>query len=90
MSAWHWHGLKRFGLPAICLDARHAKAALSVQLNKSDRNDARGLAQVVRTGWCREVAVKGWDSQLVRSLLTSRAQLVRLRVDLANQIRRES
>ena len=41
----------------------------------------------MRTGWYREVMVKGMDSQLVRSLLTTRAQLVRMRVDLANQIR---
>ena len=45
------------------------------------------LAQIVRTGWYREVAVKSVDSHLVRSLLTTRAQLVRMRVDLANQIR---
>jgi transposase len=64
-----------------------AKAALALQLNKTDRNDARGLAQIVRTGWYREVAVKGVDSQLIRSMLTARAQLVRMRVDLANQIR---
>ncbi len=87
LSAWHWHELKKLGLPMVCLDARHAKAALSLQLNKSDRNDARGLAQIVRTGWYREVMVKSMDSQLVRSLLTTRAQLVRMRVDLANQIR---
>src|ERR1044071_376126 len=68
-------------------DPRHAKAALALQLNKSDRNDARGLAQIVRTGWYREVVVKSVDSHLVRSLLTTRAQLVRMRVDLANQIR---
>jgi transposase len=58
-----------------------------LQLNKSDRTDARGLAQIVRTGWYREVAVKNVDSHLVRSRLTARAQLVRMRVDLANQIR---
>ncbi len=55
--------------------------------NKSDRNDARGLAQVVRTGWHREVMAKSMDSQRVRSSLTTRAQLVRMRVDLTNQIR---
>lgn len=87
LSSWHWHELKRLGLPLVCLDARHAKAALSLQLNKTDQNDARGLAQIVRTGWYREVAVKSVDSQLLRSLLTTRAQLVRMRVDLANQIR---
>ena len=87
LSAWHWHELRKLEVPVVCLDARHAKAALSMQLNKSDRNDARGLAQIVRTGWYREVMVKSMDSQLVRSLLTTRAQLVRMRVDLANQIR---
>ena len=87
LSSWHWHELRKAGLPVVCLDARHAKAALALQLNQTDRNDARGLARIVRTGWYREVAVKSVDSQLVRSLLTTRAQLVRMRVDLANQIR---
>lgn len=87
LSAWHWHELKKLGVSVVCLDARHAKAALSLQINKSDRNDARGLAQIVRTGWYREVAVKSVDSQMVRTLITTRAQLVHMRVDLANQIR---
>ena len=39
------------GLPAVCIDARHAQAALSMQINKTDRNDARGLAELMRMGW---------------------------------------
>ncbi len=87
LSTWHWHELKQRGLPVICLDARHAKAALSLQMNKTDPNDALGLAQIVRTGWYREVTVKSLDSQVVRSFLSSRARLVEVRVDLINQIR---
>jgi transposase len=87
LSTWHWHELKKRGLPVICLDARHAKAALSLQVNKTDPNDALGLAQIVRTGWYREVTVKSLDSQVIRSYLSSRARLVEVRVDLINQIR---
>ena len=43
LSTWLWHALKDLGLPLICLDARHAKAGLSVQVNKTDENDALGL-----------------------------------------------
>ena len=61
------------GLPVICIDARHAKTALSMQVNKTDRNDARGIAQLVRMGWYREVGVKSLDSHSVRSMPGVRA-----------------
>src|SRR5690242_2409968 len=57
------------GLLVICIDARHAKAALSMQINKTDRNDAAGLAQIMRTGWYREVGVKSLDNHQIRGLL---------------------
>ena len=87
LSPWLWHGLKNIGVPVTCLDARHAKAALSMQVNKSDRNDAFGIAQIVRTGWYREVGVKSLESHQIRAVLGTRAQLVGMRTDLRNQIR---
>ena len=87
MASWLWHELKRIGLPVVCVDARHAHAALSVRMNKSDPNDARGLAELIRVGWYREVRVKSDDSQAIRSLLVARARLVSIRRDLENQVR---
>jgi len=87
LCTWHWHALKKMGLPVVCLDARHAKATLSGQVNKTDKNDAHGLAQIVKSGWYREVGVKSLDSHTIRSMLGARAQLVGMRVDVANQIR---
>ena len=86
LSTWHWHALKAEGLPVICLDARHAKAALNMQMNKTDKNDAHGLAQIVKAGWYREVGVKSLDSHTIRSMLGARAQLVAMRVEVSNQI----
>ncbi|MEZ5874796.1 MAG: IS110 family transposase [Hyphomicrobiales bacterium] len=86
-SAWHWHGLHDLGVSIICIDARHAKAALSMRLNKSDKNDARGLAEIMRTGWYREVKVKSLQSHGLQALLGARARLVKVRHELANQIR---
>ena len=51
LCTWHWHRLRELGLPVVCIDARHAQAALSMQVNKTDPNDAHGLAQLVRVGW---------------------------------------
>jgi transposase len=87
LSTWHWHALKAMGLPIACLDSRHAQATMSGQVNKTDKNDAYGLAQIVKAGWYREVGVKSLDSHAVRSMLGARAQLVGMRVEVTNQIR---
>jgi transposase len=50
MASWPWHELRRVNLRVVCIDARHAHAALLVRMNKSDHNDARGLAELVRVG----------------------------------------
>ena len=81
-STWLWTELKRFGLPVICIDARHAKAVL-----KNDRNDAIGIARIMQTGWFKEVHVKDIDSHSVRALLASRALLVKIKRDLENHVR---
>jgi len=86
-STWLWRELDQLGLPAICIDARHAKAALSMQINKSDRNDAIGIARIMQTGWFRKVQVKSERSHAIRGLLNSRALLVRMLRDIENQIR---
>ena len=86
-TTWHWHELRSFGLPVICIDARHAKAALSLQVNKSDRNDAAGIARIMQAGWYKAVQVKSLPCHEVRALLNSRALLVKIKRDLGNQIR---
>ena len=62
-------------------------AALSVRMNKSDQNDARGLAELVRIGWYREVKVKSEESQKIRAILVARSRLVAIRRDIENQVR---
>ena len=86
-STWLWTELNKMGLPVICIDARHAKAALKMQINKSDRNDAVGIARIMQCGWYKEVRVKDLDSHATKALLVSRALLVKIKRDIENQIR---
>ena len=86
-TTWLWTELNRLGLPVICIDARHAKAVLKMQINKSDRNDAAGIARIMQAGWFMEVRVKDLDSHAVKALLTSRALLIKIKRDLENQVR---
>jgi transposase len=87
LSVWFYHALRAQGLPAICIDARHAKAALDMAANKTDANDADGLAHLAEVGFYREVRVKGFDSMLTRTLVAARTRLVRITTELSNQIR---
>lgn len=87
LSVWFYHALTAEGLPAICIDARHAKAALDMAANKTDANDADGLAQLAEVNFYREVRVKGFDSMLTRTLVAARTRLVRIKTELSNQLR---
>jgi transposase len=87
LAVWHWHELRAAGVPVVCLHARQAAAALKLQANKTDDNDAFGLAQLVRSGWFRPVQVKSLKSHRLRAVLTARAKLVDIRTALTNTIR---
>lgn len=87
LALWHLHGLRKLGVPVVCLDARHAQKVLACWPMKTDRNDARGLAELVRLGAFREVAVRSEASVRRRALLGAREQLVRMRRDVENQVR---
>ena len=87
LSAWLHAGLTEAGLPAICIEARQAKAAMGAMPNKTDRNDARGIAQIMRTGWYRAVHVKSPSCRSWRALLTARRMVLNKRRDVENGIR---
>ena len=86
-SSWLYSELRKSGYPAICLECRHVKAGLSAMRNKTDRNDARGIAQLVRLGWFRQVYVKSEEAQRIRMLLVNRQQLLTKALDLENSVR---
>jgi len=88
MAPTLFHGLESLGLPVVCIESRHAYQALrSLATHKTDRNDARGLATLARTGFYKPVHVKSLRSHAVRALIIARKKLVGQRVTLENQIR---
>ena len=76
LSQWLLSALAEAGLPAICVETRHMQAVLKAQINKTDRNDARGIAQMMRAGLYRPVHVKTLRSQKLRMLLTQHRRLL--------------
>ena len=87
LTAWLHQGLSVAGLPAICIEARQAKAAMGAMPNKTDRNGARGIAQIMRTGWYRAVHVKSAPCRSWRALLTARRLVLNKRRDVENGLR---
>ena len=87
LSPWLYEGLRGAGLPATCIETRRMKGATAAMAVKTDRNDARAIAQAIRVGWFTAVHVKTTASQELRMLLTNRKTLLTSRVTLENEIR---
>jgi transposase len=87
LTAWLHAALTEADIPAICIEARQAKAAMGAMPNKADRNDARGIAQIMRTGWYRAVHVKSASCRSWRALLTARRMVLNKRRDVENGLR---
>jgi transposase len=87
LSQWLHTGLAAAGFEVVLLETRHVKAALSAMTVKTDRKDARGIAQMVRMGWYRPVHCKARAAQEVRALLVARKQLQSKLLDMELCIR---
>jgi transposase len=87
LSQWLFSILAEANLPVICVETRHMRAALKSQINKTDRNDARGIAQMIRVGLYRPVHVKTIRSQKLRMLLTHRKLLQSKAIAVENDLR---
>jgi len=87
LSQWLHAGLTEAGFETVLMETRHVKAALSAMTVKTDRRDARGMAQLLRMGWFRPVHVKSPELQEVRALLVARKQLQHKLTDIELSIR---
>lgn len=87
LSRWLYDALRGYGLPVVCLETRQLKAALAGARNKTDRNDARGIARAVRVGWFRAVHVKSEAAHERRALLGLRRLLQQQRLALEGAVR---
>ncbi len=87
LSDWLHDELAAAGLPVVCLETHQLRATLAAMTHKTDRNDARGIAQVLRTGWFKAVHAKSRESRRWRSLVVSRRLLVRQALKLENSLR---
>ena len=87
LSQWLFSALGEANLPVICVETRHMQAVLQAQINKTDRNDARGIAQMMRVGLYRPVHVKTLRSQKLRMLLTHRKLLQSKAIAVENDLR---
>src|SRR3954467_8258794 len=87
LTAWLHGELRGAGLPAVCIETRQANAAMKTMPNKTDRNDARALAQIMRTGWFRQVHVKSRPCRLWRSLLVARRTVLNEMRAIENVVR---
>lgn len=87
LSIWLYRELCNRDLPALCIETRHAKAAMAAQNVKTDKNDARCIAHMMRTGWFKPVHVKSDENQRLKMLVNNRKTLVWQRVKMESQIR---
>ena len=87
LSQWRYSALAEGELPVVCVETRQMQAALKAQINKTDRNDARGMAQMMRVGLYRPVHVKTLRSQKLRMLLTHRKLLQSKAIAIENDLR---
>ena len=87
LSQWLYAAMKEAGLAVELLETRHVRTALETMPVKSDRNDARGIAQLIRLGWFRPVHCKSIGAQETRAVLTARKLVQSKLLDVENSVR---